>query len=73
MLPLTYKDCKLWNKFCRYVNEKFGLKDFILSEVFKGFIALVILISIVNSLLIFYNKSPVFSDIDRIFTIIFCL
>lgn len=72
MLPLTYPDCKVWNYISNSLEEIFGLKEFISSLVFKGFVAVVIFLSILNSLLVFYNQNPIFNDFDRLFTITFC-
>lgn len=72
MLPLTYPDCKVWNYICKFFEEIFGLKEFISSLVFKGLIAVVIFLSILNSLLVFYHQNPLFIDFDRLFTIAFC-
>lgn len=73
MIPPTFNDWPPWVRIYEKVNSKFGLKAKVRSNKFVILVALIVLISIVNSFFIFYYGGEIFNIINTITTVLFCL
>lgn len=71
MLPPQFHDWDRWLLFRRYVNEKFKLKEILQSDECKIAVAILILITFVNSLLSIYTSHKVFDIIDDFLILIY--
>lgn len=73
MLPPTYIEFPLWNKFRNLINEKIGIKDMVRDHKFSTMVSILTLLSIINCTLLFYHNkfTAIWYLLDRIFTYLF--